>query len=91
MTEKGVQVVLLDSGYTNKEILLILLDYIILHTNASLDKPSKVLLMDQHRSHMDPDFTIKATAHNIHPYPFPRHLTHILQPLDDGVFQPYKH
>ena len=40
---------------------------------------------------MDPDFTIKATAHNIYPYPFPGHLTHILQPLDVGVFQPYKH
>jgi hypothetical protein len=40
---------------------------------------------------MDPEFTIKATAHNIHPYPFPGHLTHVLQPLDVGVFQPYKH
>ena len=47
--------------------------------------------MDQHGSHMDPDFTIKATAHNIHPYPFLGHLTHVLQPLDVGVFQPYKH
>ena len=47
--------------------------------------------MDQHGSHMDPDFTIKATASNIHPYAFPGHLTHVLQPLDVGVFQPYKH
>jgi hypothetical protein len=84
-------VVLLDSRYTNKEISLIYLDHIILHTNAGLDKPLKVLLMDQHGSHMDPDFTIKATAHNIHPYPFPGHLTYVLQPLDVGVFQPYKH
>jgi hypothetical protein len=89
--EPGVRVVLSDSGYTNKEISLILLDHIILHTNAGMDKPCKVLLMDQHRSHMDPDFILKATAANIHPYPFPRHLTHILQPLDVGVFQPYKH
>ena len=83
--------VLSDSRYTNKEISLIYLDHIILHTNAGLDKPPKVLLIDQYSSHMDPEFTIKATAHNIHPYPFPRHLTHILQPLDIGVFQPYKH
>ena len=40
---------------------------------------------------MDLDFIIKAIASNIHPYPFPGHLTHILQPLDVGVFQPYKH
>jgi DDE superfamily endonuclease len=89
--EKGVRVVLLDSGYTNKEILLIYLDHIILHTNAGLDKPLKVLLIDQHSSHMDPEFTIKATVHNIHPYPFPSHLTYVLQPLNVGVFQPYKH
>jgi len=89
--EKGVRVVLSDSGYTNKEISLILLDHIILYTGAGVDKPLKVLLMDRHGSHMDPDFTIKATASNIHLYPFPGHLTHVLQPLDVGVFQPYKH
>jgi hypothetical protein len=89
--EKGTRVVLSDSRYTNKDICLILLDYIIEHTNAGLDKPPKVLLMDQHGSHIDLDFIIKATAANIHLYPFLGHLTHILQPLDVGVFQPYKH
>jgi hypothetical protein len=44
--EKGICVVLSDSRYTNKDICLILLDYIIKHTNASLDKPLKVLLID---------------------------------------------
>ena len=82
---------LLDSRYTNKEISLIYLDYIILYTNARLDKCLKVLLIDQHSSYIDPAFTIKATAHNIHLYPFPGHLTHVLQPLDVGVFQLYKH
>jgi hypothetical protein len=70
--------VLLESRYTNKEISLILLDHIILHTQASLEKPQKALLIDRHGSYMDPDFTIKATAYNIHPYPFPGHLTPIL-------------
>jgi hypothetical protein len=84
-------VVLLDSEYINKEILLIYLDHIILHINARLDKPLKVLLMDQHSSYIDPKFTIKATVHNIHPYPFLRHLTYVLQPLNVSVFQPYKH
>jgi DDE superfamily endonuclease len=81
----------LDSRYTNKEISLILLDYIILHTNAGLDKPPKVLLMDRQGSHIDLEFTLKATACNIHLYPFLGHLTHILQPLDVSVFQLYKH
>jgi hypothetical protein len=81
----------LDFGYTNKEILLILLNHIALHTNAGLDKRPKVLLINRHSSYIDPNFTIKATSYNIHLYPFPKHLTHILQPLDVGVFQLYKH
>jgi DDE superfamily endonuclease len=93
-TEKlddNVQVLLSDSGYINSELALIYLDHLIKHTDAGIDKPSKVLLMDRHGSHMDNDFIIKATANNIHPFPFPGHLTHVLQPLDVGVFQPYKH
>jgi len=87
----GIRVALSEFGYTNKEIALHYLNHLIQHTNASLDKPLKVLLMDQHGSHMDPDFTIKATTSNIHPYPFPSHLTYVLQPLDVKVFQPYKY
>jgi len=44
--EKSVRVVLSDSGYTNKEISLILLNHIILHTKASINKPLKELLID---------------------------------------------
>jgi hypothetical protein len=87
----GTQVALSKSGYTNKEIALHYLNHLIQHTNAGLDKPLKVLLIDQHSSHINPDFTIKATALNIHLYPFLSHLTYVLQPLDVGVFQPYKH
>jgi hypothetical protein len=83
--EKGVQVVLLDSGYTNKEISLIYLDHIILHTNTRLDKPPKVLLINQHGSYIDLKFIIKATVYNIHLYPFLRYLTYVLQPLNVSV------
>jgi hypothetical protein len=76
--EKGIQVVLSDSGYTNKDISLILLDYIIKYTNASLDKPLKVLLINWHSSYIDLDFIIKATASNIHLYPFLGYLTYVL-------------
>lgn len=84
--EKGVRVVLSDSGYINKEISLIYLDHMILRTNTGLEKPPKVLLIDRHGSYMDPEFILKATAYNTHPYPFPGHLTHVLQPFDVGVF-----
>ena len=42
----GTWVALLESRYTNKEITLHYLDHLIQHTNAGLDKPLKVLLMD---------------------------------------------
>jgi hypothetical protein len=32
-----------------------------------------------------------AEQYNIHLYALPSHLTHVLQPLDVGIFQPYKH
>jgi hypothetical protein len=50
-----------------------------------------VLLIDQYRSYIDNNFIIKATASNIYLFPFPGHLIYILQPLNIGIFQPYKY
>ena len=84
----GMKVLLSKLGYTNIELSLIYLD----HLNQHLDLVRPVvLLMDQHGSYMDPQFTLKAYEYQIYPYVFPGHLTHILQPLDVGVFQAYKH
>ena len=47
--------------------------------------------MDNHGSHRTPQFILLAIRHHIIPYSFPAHLTHCIQPLDVGVFQPYKH
>lgn len=80
-----------DSGYINGDLALEYLDQLIQFIDAGPKKPPKLLLMDRHGSHMDPRFIIKATDNNIHPFPFPGHLTHILQPLDVAIFQPYKH
>jgi hypothetical protein len=70
---------------------MLFLEHFIKHTDAGPNKPRKVLLMDSHTSHTTPEFVLRATEMNIHPYPFPSHLTHCMQPLDVGVFQPYKH
>jgi DDE superfamily endonuclease len=88
----GTELILLsESGYTNDELGLQWLKHFILHTESSKDSKPKVLLMDSHASHRTPEFTILAHDNNIYPYTFPSHLTHILQPLDVGIFQPYKH
>jgi len=87
------RILLSNTGFTNIELAQIYLDHFIEHIKDKhgTGHPPIVLLMDQHGSHMHKDLIIKATTNNIHLYPFPGHLTHILQPLDVGVFQPYKH
>jgi hypothetical protein len=88
----GDELVLLsDSGYTNSELAMIFLEHFIKHTDAGPNKSKKVLLMHSHISHTTPEFVLRATEMNIHPYPFSSHLTHVMQRLDVGVFQPYKH
>jgi hypothetical protein len=88
LTVAKMRVFLSETGYTNSELSLQYLEHIKEHLDCT--RP-KVLLMDQHGSHMDPAFTLKALEYRIQPYAFPGHLTHILQPLDVGVFQVYKH
>ena len=47
--------------------------------------------MDNHGSHTTPEFIQLANDNHILPYPLLPHLTHCMQPLDVGIFQPYKH
>ena len=49
-----------------------------------------VLFVDGHHSHLSLDIIHHAKSHGIHMFCFPPHLTHILQPLDVGVYGPVK-
>ena len=83
----GTELILLsESGYTNDQLAMKWLQHFILHTESSKTSTFKVLLMDSHTSHRTPEFTLLASEYNIHLYAFPSHLTHILQPLDVGIF-----
>ena len=53
--------------------------------------PWKVIVLDSHTSHTTPELRLMAEQYNIHLYALPSHLAHVLQPLDVGIFQPYKH
>ena len=89
---KGTELFLLsDSGFTNSQLALRWLQHFIQHTAQYDNGEPKVLLLDSHVSHTSDDFIITAKEHNIIIYTFPSHLTHVLQPLDVGIFQPYKH
>jgi hypothetical protein len=78
-------------GYTNNDIAMQYLDHLIKHSRASPNKPWKILLLDGHESHRTDSFQLKAVEHHIKLFYFPSHLTHVLQPLDVGIFRPWKH
>ncbi|RFU25356.1 hypothetical protein B7463_g10984, partial [Scytalidium lignicola] len=88
----GKELLLLsDSGYTTDTLGFRFLQHFIEYIHAGPDQPWKLLLMDNHTSHTTPEFVELARENHVVPFPFPSHLTHCMQPLDVGVFQPYKH
>ena len=80
-----------NSDFTSDKIALKYLKHLINHTNAGPDAEWQLLLIDNHGSHTTPEFSLLANENRIRPFPFIPHLTHCMQPLDVGVFQPYKH
>jgi len=49
---------------------------------------SRLLILDGHSSHLSVEFITFAESHHIYLLCFPSHSTHILQPLDVGLFGP---
>ena len=84
----GELVLLSENGFTTDALAIRFLQHFI---QRAPDQLYKMLLMDNHGSHRTPQFILLARWNNIIPYSFPAHLTHCIQPLDVGVFQPYKH
>ena len=85
------RILLSESGYTNDELALIWLEQFIKETLSDKNSEWKVIILDSHTSHITPELRIRAEEYNIHLYALPSHLTHVLQPLDVGIFGPYKH
>lgn len=50
-----------------------------------------MLVFDSHGSYLIDDFLLYAQENKILPFLLPSHATHLLQLLDVGVFQPFKH
>ncbi|KFY68125.1 hypothetical protein V496_01285 [Pseudogymnoascus sp. VKM F-4515 (FW-2607)] len=89
---RGNELILLsETGYSNSQLALRWLQHFIEHTAPHEMGNPKLLLLDSHVSHTSPEFIIMAAESHIIILPFPPHLTHVLQPLDVGLFQPYKH
>ena len=84
-------VLLSESGFTTDQLTFQFLEQFIKHTKASHKEQPKLLLMDNHNSHITPEFILLANRNNVIPFSFPAHLTHCMQPCDVGIFQAMKH
>ena len=51
----------------------------------------QLLLLDGHTSHLTWEFFDFCLSHRVIPLCFPSHSTHLLQPLDVGLFGPLQH
>lgn len=80
-----------DSGYTNDEISLAWLKHFDKFSAKGQTGAWRLLLLDNHGSHATKEFLGYGDDHRILLYFLPPHATHVLQPLDVVVFQPYKH
>ena len=80
-----------DSGYTNSELALEWIKHFHRHTKQRCAGRKRLLLFDNHETHLTMEFIEFADEKGIVLLTLPPDTAHILQPLDVGVFQPYKH
>ncbi|KIM94828.1 hypothetical protein OIDMADRAFT_135030, partial [Oidiodendron maius Zn] len=84
-------VLLPESGFTTDQLTLRFLEWFIIHTRAGTYKQPKLLLMDNHGSHITLEFILLARENNVIPFSFPAHLAHYMQPCNVVIFQAMKH
>jgi hypothetical protein len=89
--DPGTLILPSEKGFTTNEIAITFLKHYIEHTDAGPNSPWKLMLMDNHGSHITGEFIKLANENHILPYPLIAHLTHCMQPLDVGIFQVWKH
>ena len=76
-----------DTGWVNSELFLEWLRFFV----QSIPPARPVLLiLDGHASHVSIEAVEFARSNEVHMLCIPAHTTHILQPLDVGVFKPFK-
>jgi hypothetical protein len=76
-----------ESGWINKELFL---EWFKLFVQIIPPLRPVLLLMDGHGSHITIDVVEHARLNEIHLLCLPSHTSHILQPLDVGVFKSFK-
>lgn len=77
------------SGWSNEVLFNIFLDHFIKHTKPNISDPI-LLIMDNHESHISVQIIQKARENGIILLTLHPHTSHKMQPLDTGVFGPFK-
>ncbi|KAJ5543879.1 hypothetical protein N7494_005158 [Penicillium frequentans] len=80
-----------DSGYINDALAYQWIQHFDRSTRARCKGAWRMLLMDGFGSHLTYEFAKFCEKKKILPFCLPPHSSHILQPLDVGVFNVYKH
>ena len=80
-----------ETGYANDNTALEWLQHFIDHTKNKRQSAWLLLIIDGYRSHMTIPFHNPATKNKIVLSCLLLHSTHLTQPLDVEVFQPFKH
>lgn len=79
-----------DSSYINDLIALDWLEHFDKHSKLRQQGAKRMLLLDGHESHLTVQFIERCLALDIILFLLVPHTTHLCQPLDVSVFQPYK-
>lgn len=77
-----------NNGWTDREIALEWVQHFDQYTKTQIHAKYRLLILDGHTSHVSLPFIQYCEEHYIVPLCLPPHSTHILQPLDVGIFFP---
>ncbi|KAI0991865.1 hypothetical protein K3495_g16322 [Podosphaera aphanis] len=80
-----------ENGWPSNMTALAWLKEVFLPQTTPEGNRSRMLLLDGHSSHATVDFMWECKTNNVHLVVLPPHSSHVLQPLDLGVFSPLKH
>ena len=89
--DEDIIITLSETGYVNDVIVYQWLQHFEIYSRKHLKGIYRMLIMDGYGSHLTIEFVDYCDKNKIIPFCLPAHLTHLLQPLDVVIFQPYKH
>ena len=86
----GCKGVMSDSGWSNYQVFKQYLEGHFLPSLARDENQHILLIFDGHSSHISKLLIERAASKNIVLFVLPAHTSHVLQPLDVGIFGPFK-